>query len=127
MKLLRFAAAALALGLATSAQSQVAGPPAWLGELDLSDAQQQHVFQIFYQLTPAIRERLQAARHAHEELEDLAIAVSLDSDRGRAMFEAEAQALADVAEIRMHAMRSVYELLTEEQRARAVQLSIRYE
>ena len=63
-----------------------------------------------------IRERLLAARHAHEELEDLAIAVSLDSDRGREAFEAEAQALADVAEIRMHAMRGVYELLSAEQR-----------
>jgi len=127
MRRLRFAVAALALGLATSAQGQVAGPPAWLRELDLSEAQQEQVFQIFYQLTPVVRERLQASRHAHEELEDLAIAVSLDSDRGREAFEAEAQALADVAEIRMHAMRSVYELLTVEQRARAVNLPMRYE
>ena len=127
MRRLRFAVAALALGLATSAQSQVAGPPAWLRELDLSEAQQEQVFEIFYRLTPVVRERLQASRHAHEELEDLAIAVSLDSDRGREAFEAEAQALADVAEIRMHAMRSVYELLTVEQRARAVNLPMRYE
>jgi Spy/CpxP family protein refolding chaperone len=127
MRRLRFAVAALALGLATSAQSQVAGPPAWLRELDLSEAQQEQVFQIFYRLTLVVRERLQASRHAHEELEDLAIAVSLDSDRGREAFEAEAQALADVAEIRMHAMHSVYELLTVEQRARAVNLPMRYE
>jgi Spy/CpxP family protein refolding chaperone len=120
MRRLRFAVAALGLGLATSAQSQVAGPPAWLRELDLSEAQQEQVFQIFYQLTPVVRERLQAARRAHEELEDLAIAVRLDSDRGREAFEAEAQALSEVAEIRLHAMRSVYELLTVEQRAQAV-------
>lgn len=120
MKLLRNAAAALALLVATGAHAQQAGPPAWLGELDLSEAQQNQVFQIFYQLTPVIRERILAARRAHEELEDLAIAVSLDSDRGREAFEAEAQALAEVAEIRLAAMRAVYELLTVEQRARAV-------
>jgi len=127
MRLLRNAAAALALLVAAGAHAQQAGPPAWLQQLDLSDAQQDQVFQIFYQLTPVIRERLQAARRAHEELEDLAIAVSLDSDRGREAFAAEAQALADVAEIRMHAMRSVYELLTAEQRAQALHLPIRYE
>jgi len=127
VKHLRFAAAALALLVAGAAQAQQAGPPAWLRELDLSEAQQEQVFQIFYQLTPVIRERILAARRAHEELEDLAIAVSLDSDRGRELFAAEAQALAEVADIRLHAMRSVYELLSAEQRAQALHLPIRYE
>ena len=74
-----------------------------------------------------VRERILAARRAHEELEDLAIAVSLDSDRGRELFAAEAQALAEVADIRLHAMRSVYELLTIEQRTQALHRPIRYE
>jgi Spy/CpxP family protein refolding chaperone len=74
-----------------------------------------------------IRERLQASRRAHEQLEDLAIAVSLDSQRGREVFEAEAHALAEVAELRLLAMRSVYELLTAEQRAQALHLPMRYE
>jgi Spy/CpxP family protein refolding chaperone len=127
VKYLRCAAAALALLFAGVAQAQQAGPPAWLQQLDLSEAQQEQVFQIFYQLTPVVRERILAARRAHEELEDLAIAVSLDSDRGRELFAAEAQALADVADLRLHAMRSVYELLTAEQRAQALHLPIRYE
>ena len=127
MKRLRFAAAALALGIAANAHSQIAEPPAWLGELALSEAQQNQVFQIYYQLTPVIRERILAGRRAHEELEDLAIAVGLDSDRGRELFAAEVQALAEVADIRLHAMRSVYELLTAEQRTQALHLPIRYE
>ena len=98
MKRLRFAAAALALGIAANAHSQIAEPPAWLGELALSEAQQNQVFQIYYQLT-----------------------------RGRELFAAEAQALAEVADIRLHAMRSVYELLTAEQRTQALHLPIRYE
>jgi Spy/CpxP family protein refolding chaperone len=126
MKLLRCAAAALAL-VAGAAQGQQAGAPAWLEQLDLTEAQQEQVFRIFYQVTPAIRERLQASRRAHEELEDLAIAVGLDSERGREAFRAEAQALAEVAEIRLLAMRSVYELLTAEQRAQALHLPMRYE
>ena len=127
MKRLRSAAAALALLVAGAAQAQQVGPPAWLRELDLSEAQQEQVFRIFYQLTPVVRERILAARRAHEELEDLAIAVSLDSDRGRELFAAEAQALAEVADIRLHAMRSVYELLTIEQRTQALHRPIRYE
>jgi len=127
VKRLRSAAAALALLVAGAAQAQQVGPPAWLRELDLSEAQQEQVFRIFYQLTPVVRERILAARRAHEELEDLAIAVSLDSDRGRELFAAEAQALAEVADIRLHAMRSVYELLTIEQRTQALHRPIRYE
>jgi Spy/CpxP family protein refolding chaperone len=122
MKAARYAVAALALLLAGAAQAQVAGPPAWLQQLDLTQAQQEEVFEIFYRLLPVIRERLQAARRAHEELEDLAISVSLDSDQGREAFAAEARALAEVSEIRMHAMRSVFTLLTAEQRAQAVRL-----
>jgi len=127
VKQLRSAAAALGLLVAGAAQAQQVGPPAWLRELDLSEAQQEQVFRIFYQLTPVVRERILAARRAHEELEDLAIAVSLDSDRGRELFAAEAQALAEVADIRLHAMRSVYELLTIEQRTQALHRPIRYE
>ena len=123
MKFLRGAAAALfSLFVMAAAQAQDAGPPAWLSQLDLSQAQADQVFQIFYTAAPLIRERLQAARRAHERLEDLAIAVSLDSDQGRSAFEAEAQALAEVAEIRLHAIAAVYQILTEEQRARAVNL-----
>jgi Spy/CpxP family protein refolding chaperone len=66
----RLAAVLLAMGLATNAVAQTsAGPPAWLEQLDLTEAQQNQVFQIFYQLAPAIRARLQASRRAHEELE----------------------------------------------------------
>jgi Spy/CpxP family protein refolding chaperone len=126
MKPLRTAAAVLALLVAAAAQAQQAGPPAWLQQLDLTQAQQEEVFQIFYRLAPVIRERLQASRRAHEELEDLAIAAGLDSDRGRAAFGAEAEALAEVAELRLEAMRRVYALLTAEQRAQAIQ-PIRYE
>ena len=122
MKSLRGAAAALLIFFAAAAHAQDSGPPAWLGALELSEVQQEQVFQIFYSVAPLIRERLQAARRAHERLEDLAIAVSLDSDQGRSAFEAEAQALADVAEIRLHAMKAVYQLLTEAQRARAANL-----
>lgn len=121
MKAVRCAVAALAFW-AGGAQAQDAGPPAWLQRLDLSEAQQEEIFRIFYSLTPVIRERLQASRRAHEELENLAIAASLDSDRGRQVFDEETQALAEVVELRMQAMRRVFELLTSEQRALAVRL-----
>ena len=117
MKFLRSAAAAL-LFVAGAAHAQQSGPPAWIDELDLTEAQQEQVFKIFHAVAPLIRERLQAARRAHEQLEDLAVAVSLNSEQGRTAFAAEAQALADVAEIRLHALQAVYQLLNEDQRAR---------
>lgn len=127
MSRLRSAAAALALLVAAGAHAQQAGPPAWLGELDLSEAQQQQIFGIYYEQAPAIRERVQAARRAHEALENLAIAVRLESDAAHELEAAQAQALADVAHLRMDALVQVYQVLTAEQRARAVKLPTNYE
>ena len=97
MKFLRSAAAALFFFVG-AAHAQQSGPPAWIAELDLTEAH--------------------AARRAHEQLEDLALTVSLNSEQSRSAFADEAQALADVADIRLHALQAVYQLLTEELRAR---------
>src|SRR6266850_1698074 len=65
MKALRYAVAVLALLVAGVAQAQVAGPPAWLQQLDLSQAQQDQLFEIFYRLAPVVREHLQASRRVY--------------------------------------------------------------
>jgi Spy/CpxP family protein refolding chaperone len=119
----RIAALVAALALAASASAQSIGaPPDWLQELSLTKTQQQAVFEIFYEQAPLVRERLQAARDAHEALELLAADARLNGARAHALEEARSRALEDVSALRLQAMLRVYELLSVEQRAQVVRL-----
>jgi len=103
--------AALALAGAAHAQS-LGGPPDWLQDLSLTKAQQEAVFQIFYEQAPAVR----------EALELLAVDARLNSEKARKLEQARSHALEDVSALRLQAMLEVYPLLTQEQRAQIVRL-----
>jgi len=121
---LRVAALALVF-VASSAQAQAfAEPPTWMRELELTEAQQESLSQLYYEYAPAIRKQIQAGRRAHEDLESLAIGARMQDDGVRQAMAAEVQALADVAELRLRAMLQAYQLLTEEQRAKAARLAV---
>lgn len=126
MKLARVLLLAATFGLAAAAHAQgpFAGPPSWLEQLDLSVAQQEDVQRIFLAQLPALRERILAARKAHEQLEDLALAAELDSDAARELADAEDEALEQVSQMRAQAVVQVYRLLTEDQQARMVKLRL---
>ena len=120
---MRIAALAAALIVAAAAHAQsLGGPPEWLQELSLTKAQQEAVFHIFYEQAPAVRERLQAAREAHEALELLAVNARLNTDKAHALEAVRTRALEDVSALRLQAMLQVYELLSVEQRAQVVRL-----
>jgi len=119
----RIATLLAALALAASAHAQSIGsPPDWLQDLQLTKVQQEALFRIFYEQAPAVRERLQAARDAHEALELLAVDARLNSEKARALEEACSRALEDVSALRVQAMLRVYEVLSVEQRAQVVRL-----
>jgi len=124
VRLLRAGFAAAALAFAAAAHAQQVGPPEWLRQLDLSQAQQEDVFRIFYAQAPALRDRLNVARHAHEQLEALALSAQLDSDAARGLAEIEDQALEEVSELRVQAIAQVYKLLTDTQQAQVVQMRL---
>ena len=124
MSALRIGALALAF-VASSARAQAfAEPPTWMRELDLTETQQESLSQLYYEYAPAIRKQIQAGRRAHEDLENLAIGARTQDDGVRQAMAAEVQALADVAELRLRAMLQAYQLLTEEQRAKAARLAV---
>ncbi len=121
--MMRIAALAAALAIAAAAHAQsLGGPPDWLQELSLTTAQQEAVFHIFYEQAPAVRERLQAAREAHEALELLALNARLNTDKARALETVRSRALEDVSALRLQAMLQVYGLLSVDQRAQVVRL-----
>lgn len=86
--------------------------------LDLTEAQREQVRGIFKEQAPAMRERMEIARNAHQELRAASLAPSLDGARARELADTAARALADAAVLRAEAMSKVVALLTPEQRAK---------
>jgi protein CpxP len=126
-------ASSLAFGLGSSAIAQSderVGPMPSHGmgmhrvlrHLDLSDAQRDQVSKIFHDQSPAMHERMKAARAAREDLEKLASAPAFDRERARAIADTEAKAIADMEVLRAESMARVRELLTPEQRAKLDQM-----
>jgi Spy/CpxP family protein refolding chaperone len=119
----RIAALVAALAFTATAHAQsLGGPPDWLQELSLTKAQQEAVFHIFYDQAPAVRERREAAREAHEALELLAVNARLNSNEARALEKARSRALEDVSALRVQALLQVYDLLSVEQRRQVARL-----
>ena len=124
-------ASSLAFGLGSGALAQPDERPGpmpshgmhrMLRHLDLSEAQRDQVFKIFHDQSPAMHERMKAARAAREDLEKLAFASAFDRARARAIADTEAKAIADMELLRAESMARVREILTAEQRAKLDQL-----
>ena len=124
-------ASSLAFGLGSGALAQSDERPGpmpshgmhrMLRHLDLSEAQRDQVFKIFHDQSPAMHERMKAARAAREDLEKLAFGSAFDRARARAIAETEAKAIADMELLRAESMARVREILTPEQRAKLDQL-----
>jgi protein CpxP len=124
-------ASSLAFGLGSGALAQSDERPGampshgmhrMLRHLDLSDAQRDQVFKIFHDQSPAMHERMKAARAAREDLQKLAAASAFDRQRARAIADTEAKAIADMEVMRAESLARVREVLTPEQRAKLDQM-----
>lgn len=84
--------------------------------LDLSDAQRDQIFEIRHAQAPAMRAQMKAVRAARKELRELALAPTYDAAKAQASADALAKATAEMALMRIDAMRKVLAVLTPEQR-----------
>ena len=117
------AASSLAFAI-PAAQAHMGGPGAHHGEmrgfrgLDLTEAQREQVRGIFKEQAPALRERMNIVRNAHQELRAASLQPNFDSARVRQLADNAARAMADAAVLRAEAMSKVVALLTPEQRSK---------
>lgn len=130
------AASTLAFAL-PAAQAHMGGPGAHHGDmrgemrgfrgLDLTEAQREQVRGIFKEQAPALRERMNIVRNAHQELRAASLQPNFDSARVRELADNAARAMADAAVLRAEAMSKVVALLTPEQRSKLEERRRRFE
>jgi periplasmic protein CpxP/Spy len=99
------------------------GPmPGFLHGLELTDAQRDKVFAIGHEQAPQLREKFKAAHKAREELRALVTSPQYDEAKAKALADAEARAMAEIALLKARSDHAIYALLTPEQRKKAEEL-----
>lgn len=90
--------------------------PAHLRALNLTEAQQDKVFEIMHGQAPVMRDKAKALRKAETDLRALTSAPDYSEAKARGLADEAAKAMAEMTLARAKADRQVFEVLTPEQR-----------
>jgi len=85
-------------------------------QLDLTDAQQDKMFELRYAMAPKMREEMKTARAASESLRDMMQKGEYDEGKVKELTEQRALAMSRMAQLRARNQYEVFQLLTPEQR-----------
>jgi periplasmic protein CpxP/Spy len=100
-----------------SMQGHGHGMRSMIRQLNLTEAQQDQIFKIRHEQTPAFREQMKKVRAARQDLRKLAAAERFDEAAVRRAADAQAKAMSDLAVLHAQTQNRVRSVLTAEQRA----------
>lgn len=90
--------------------------PPFLHGLNLSEAQQDKVFELMHQQAPLLRNKGKASHKAMDELRQLALTEQYDEPRAKTLARTAAETQSEMALLRVQNDQKIYALLTPEQR-----------
>ncbi|HJV92256.1 MAG TPA: Spy/CpxP family protein refolding chaperone [Azonexus sp.] len=96
--------------------------PPHLRGLNLTEAQQDKVFEIMHGQAPGMRDKAKALRKAEGDLQALSAAPDYSEAKARTLADAAAKAMAEMALLRAKTDRQVFEVLTPEQRKQLAEM-----
>jgi len=96
--------------------------PSHLRGLNLTEAQQDKVFEIMHGQAPVMRDKAKALRKAESDLHALATAPDYSEAKARSLADAAAKAMSEMTLARAKADRQVFEVLTLEQRKQLAEM-----
>lgn len=96
--------------------------PPHLRGLNLTEAQQDKVFEIMHAQAPVMRDKAKALRKAESDLRALTSAADYSEAKARALADSAAKALSELTLARARADRQVFEVLTPEQRKQLAEM-----
>jgi len=92
-------------------------PPRFLQSLNLTDTQRAQIAEILKTQGAELRDKAEAKRKPHEELRRLAFSADYTDDKAKALVDANAASLAELAILHARLDHALYEVLTPEQQA----------
>ncbi|UCV22683.1 Spy/CpxP family protein refolding chaperone [Ferribacterium limneticum] len=95
--------------------------PPHLRALNLTEAQQDKVFEIMHAQAPVMRDKAKALRKAETDLRALTSAPDYSEAKARALADEAAKAMSEMTLARAKADRQVFEVLTPEQRKQSAE------
>ncbi|MEI6415033.1 MAG: Spy/CpxP family protein refolding chaperone [Pseudomonadota bacterium] len=90
--------------------------PPFLQGIELTESQKDQVFELMHALVPTLREKLKVAGKAMTDLQQLVASGHYGAEKGRALADIQAQAMADVVTMNAQTEAQILALLTDEQR-----------
>lgn len=100
--------------------------PRFLRGLDLTEAQQDQVFDILYPLIPAQRSHHKAARDLRQQQKALTLSPDFDAGKLKKLLDAEAKSHSEHKLKLATAHNKIYQLLTDEQKAQVAERRQKY-
>lgn len=96
--------------------------PRHLRGLNLTEAQQDKIFEIMHGQAPVMRDKAKALRKTESDLRALSAAPDYSEAKARTLADAAAKAMAEMTLARAKADRQVFEVLTPEQRKQLAEM-----
>lgn len=93
-----------------------------LQQLDLSEAQQDKIFNIMHSQAPAMRDQMKTLRKSQQELQVLKTTPNFSDAKARQLVDQIAKQRADMEMSRLQAERKVMDILTPEQRKQLAEM-----
>ena len=96
--------------------------PPHLRSLNLTEGQQDKVFEIIHSQAPLMREKTKALRKAESDLRVLSAAPEYSEAKARSLADATAKVMSEMTMARAKTERQIFEVLTPEQRKQLAEL-----
>ena len=91
-------------------------PPHWLACIELTESQQDRIFDILHDVAPAQRKARRTAEKTHEQLRHIGLATDYSEAEARHLSESHAHAIGELTLLRAATERRILDVLTPDQR-----------
>jgi len=104
-----------------------AGPMKMLRKLDLTEEQQDKVFELMHEQKPVMRDKMKEMRQARQAIHDAVMSEAYDAKQINQLADKQGEMIAEMIKMRTNNFNQIYSLLTPEQKIKAKEMRGKFE
>ena len=104
-----------------------AGPMKMLRKLDLTEEQQDKVFELMHEQKPIMRDKMKEMRQARQSIHDAVMSEAYDAKQINQLADKQGKMVAEMIKMRTNNFNQIYSLLTPEQKIKAKEMRGKFE